>query len=136
MPGPRVFELHEANQLLGEVEEVLCEMDTIRARLKEIKIRINALEMIWGPGLKEPDNPDRTELEHHLEEMKAAESEFESCAGRIAELGGSLKGFEPTLVDFYGVHEGLLVFWCWKRGEGEISDWHHIDEGFAGRQSV
>jgi len=136
MPGPRVFELHQADRLLPRVEEVLCEMDRLRARMKEVKLRLDALEMIWGSGLREADNPDRGELEHHLGQMKQIEREFEICTRSIAELGGHLKRARPALVDFYGVREGRLVFWCWRRGEKGISGWHHIDEGFAERQRV
>ena len=136
MPGPRVFTLEEAQRLLPRVEEQLQRMDRIRERLKTLKIRINALEMIWGSKLSESDCPDRGELEQHVADMKRAEQEFEAAGGAIAELGGQLKGIEPQLVDFYGVREGRLIFWCWRRGEARITDWHHIDEGFAGRQRV
>jgi hypothetical protein len=136
MPGPRVFELEEAQRLLPQVQKLLREIQAVRGRLKELKIRVNALEMIWGSQLQAEDCPDRGEFEHHIEAMKKAEQEFETCTRAIAALGGHLKGLDPPLVDFYGVREGRLIFWCWQDGEDEITDWHHIDEGFSGRQRV
>lgn len=136
MPGPRVFTLDEAQRALPLVEEQLRVMDRVRERLGVLKIRINALELIWGSKLSEQDCPDRGELQQHVADMKAAEQEFEAASRAISELGGHLKGIDPPLVDFYGVREGRLVFWCWRRGEARITEWHHIDEGFAGRQRV
>jgi len=97
MPGPRVFELDEAQRLLPQVKKLLREIQGVRRRLKELKIRINALEMIWGSELQQEDCPDRGEFEHHLDAMKQAEQEFEGCTRAIAALGGHLKGLDPPL---------------------------------------
>ena len=136
MPGPRIFELDEANAVLPDVLRVLDRIERIRDELRGLKIRIDALEMIWGPALKDEDCVDHAELRQHLAEMKRLEEEFERCTQEIAELGGHIKGLDPPLVDFYGVREGRLVCWCWKAGEEAIDTWHHVDEGFAGRQRV
>jgi hypothetical protein len=136
MPGPRVFEVHEVNELIPELVATFAALDDIKQRLRTLKIRINTLEMIWGDKVREKDNPDHLELSHHLDEMKQVQQEFERCTQRVAELGGQIKGVDPPLVDFYGVREGHLVHWCWTRGETEVTHWHHIDEGFAGRQPV
>jgi hypothetical protein len=136
MVGPRIFELHEVNELIPELERVFAELEEIKQELKTLKIRITALEMIWGSKVREKDNPDHLELAHHLEEMKSAQETFERSTRGIAELGGQVKGVDPPLVDFYGVREGHLIHWCWTTGETDITHWHHIDEGFAQRQSV
>jgi hypothetical protein len=136
MAGPRVYDLEEVNELLPDLERLLDGLDEIRSKIRTLKLRINALEMIWGEAVHRSDNTDHTELQHHLEEMKGHQHSFEEITKRIAALGGQLKGLEPPLVDFYGVRDGHLVFWCWTRGEDRIDHWHHVDEGFAGRQPV
>ena len=136
MVGPRVFEIEQLNELLPQLEEVFLQMDKIQSHLKQLTIRINALEMIWGPQVHEKDNQDHAELQTHLMEMKANEEAFETCTRKINEMGGQVKGVDPGLVDFYGVREGHLVFLCWRRGETVIEFWHHIDEGFDGRQPL
>ena len=136
MPGPRIFTVDDVDTLITRVESVFHRMDEIKSRLKVLNIRVNALEMIWGSKVHEKDNPDHGELENHLAEMKSAEEEFERCTKKIARLGGQVKSVDPPLVDFYGVRDSRLVFWCWTRGEEKIEHWHHVDEGFANRQPV
>jgi hypothetical protein len=136
MPGPRVFTAAEVQGLIPKVERQFARMEKIRERLKTTKIRINALEMIWGDKVHEAENPDHGELQQHIAELKSAEEEFERASKAITQLGGQVKGVDPPLVDFYGVREGRLIFWCWTRGETSIGHWHHIDQGFADRQEV
>jgi hypothetical protein len=136
MPGPRIYTIEEVDRLLPKVEKQFARMDSIRQELKALHIRVNTLEMIWGAKVQEHDNPDHGELEHHMAEMKRRQEEFERCTKLVAKLGGEVKSVDPALVDFYGVREGRLVFWCLTRGESHIEHWHHVDQGFAGRQRV
>jgi len=136
MPGPRVFDLDQIQQLVPELELVFGELDVLRSRMRSLKLRINALELIWGEAVHQPDHPDHQELAQHLREMAGLQEEFERVSQRVARLGGEIKGLEPALVDFYGVRDGRLVFWCWTRGEANVEHWHHVDEGFAGRQRI
>ena len=136
MAGPRIFDAREAERFIPRLEEIFGEVDQLRSRMRALKLRVDALEMIWGERLHQPDNPDHAELQHHLKDMRALQTEFERAGARVTELGGELKGLDPPLVDFYGVHDGRLVFWCWTRGEKHITHWHHVDEGFAGRRAI
>jgi hypothetical protein len=136
MPGPRVFSVEEVDALLPRLETVFARVDEIRARLRTLSIRVNALELIWGPAVHQEANPDHGELAQHLADMKQAEDDIDALTKKIARLGGQVKSIDPPLVDFYGVREGRLVYWCWTRGESHVEHWHHVDQGFANRQPV
>jgi len=136
MPGPRVFTVEEVDALIPKLESLFSRLGGIQSRLRTLSIRVNALELIWGHAVHDPSNPDHGELEQHLSDMKGAETEVEALTKRVARLGGQVKSIDPPLVDFYGVREGRLVFWCWTRGEAHIEHWHHVDQGFANRQPV
>ncbi|MFN0243380.1 MAG: DUF2203 domain-containing protein [Planctomycetota bacterium] len=136
MPGPRVFTIDEARALISKVERHFTELDELKKRMRTLNIRINALEMIWGGQVHRDDNPDHGELEHHLAEMKSTQEQFERHTKAITKIGGHVKSVDPALVDFYGVKDGRLIFWCWTRGESTIAHWHHIDKGFAERQPI
>ena len=136
MVGPRVFEVEEVDRLIPRLEGIFGELDAVREGLRRSKLRINALELIWGAKIQEEDNPDHGELVAHLEDLKRGQKEVEALTQRIAEFGGQVKGLDPALVDFFGVQDSILVVWCWTRGEERIDHWHHVDEGFAGRRTI
>jgi hypothetical protein len=136
MAGPRVFTIEEANGLVPQLLELSAELDRLRAELRTAKIRVDTLELIWGEAVRQAENPDHGEFQHHIEELGRLKSAFERGGARIEALGGQVKGLEPLLVDFLGVREGRLVCWCWTRGETGIVHWHHVDEGFAGRKPL
>lgn len=136
MPGPRVFTVEEANQLLPGVERIFQELDRLKDHLKNTKIRVNALELIWGESLRNADCADNREYLGLMDEMNRTSGLFNVEAAKITALGGVLKGVEPGLIDFYGLREGHLVFLCWQRGEESITHWHHVDTGFSGRQRL
>jgi hypothetical protein len=131
-----VFTVEDVAELIPRLEAVFARIDGARARLRTLTIRANALELIWGRKVQEDSNPDHKEFGEFLAEMKEAEEEIEKLTKRVGRLGGQVKSVDPPLVDFYGVREGRLVFWCWTRGETRIEHWHHVDQGFANRQPV
>jgi hypothetical protein len=136
MPGPRVYTVEEVNELIPDLERRFARLDEIRERLKTAKIKLDALEMIWGDAIHKHDNPDHKEFEHHLETLKRLEDEFQTASASFGELSATVKGLDPGLLDFYGVRDGRLVFLCWRRGEVKCEFWHHVDAGFSGRQPV
>ena len=136
MVGPRVFDVEEANAVIPDLQRIFDGLDELRERVKTTKLRLNALELIWGEKVQAADCPDRKEFVHYVEEMKRLEEAFQKESEKVAELGGLVKGLDPGLVDFYGARDGLLVFLCWQRGESAITNWHHIDTGFGGRQPL
>lgn len=55
---------------------------------------------------------------------------------KLEELGCVLKDMITGLVDFPAVRLGTRVWLCWKLGEENVSFWHGLHEGYAGRKSV
>jgi hypothetical protein len=134
--GPRVFSPREASALIPQLESILDELDRIRGRLRQVKTKVDVLEMLWGDEVRTEPNPDNREYSHYMEEIERSKKEFDAATEKIADLEGLLKSAEQGLVDFYGVIEGRLVFLCWKHGEKAIEFYHHLEEGFAGRQPI
>ena len=136
MPGPRVYTVDEVSELIPDLESRFVRLDEIRAKLRRVKVKADAIEMIWGDEVHKKDNPDHQEYEHHIESLKELEEEFQRVSASFGEFGATVKGLEPGLLDFYGVRDGHLVFLCWRRGEKRCEYWHHVDSGFSGRQKV
>jgi hypothetical protein len=77
------------------------------------------------------------------EEQVALREEVETLARQITDyldelsaVGCVFKGFDDGLVDFFSRFDGRDVFLCWKLGEPEITHWHELDAGFAGRREL
>ncbi|HLY07893.1 MAG TPA: DUF2203 domain-containing protein [Planctomycetota bacterium] len=134
--GPRIYTAREANALLPKLSRAFDEIDEVRQRLKTIKGKIDVLEMIWGEEVQAETNPDHKEHAHYLEEIEQAKKDYDAAGRRIGEFEAVVKSIEQGLVDFYGVIESRLVFLCWKRGEKSIEFYHHLEDGFPGRQSI
>jgi len=136
MVGPRVYTVEEANEQVPDLVRIFDTADGIREKMKRAKLRLNALEVIWGEKVHDEACADHGEYLHYVREMKALEEGFQKVLEDVNQLGGVVKGVEPALVDVYGVRDGRLVFLCWQRGEKTFAHWHHIDEGFAGRHPI
>jgi hypothetical protein len=71
-----------------------------------------------------------------LAEAKALEARLYADLEHFAEAGAQVKGFAPLLLDLPGEREGVDVLWCWLEGDPDISWYHRLDAGFAGRRRI
>jgi len=134
--GPRIYTPREANALVPKLTRAFDDIDQIRNRLKTIKGKVDVLEMIWGEEVKTETNPDFREFTHYMEEIEQAKKDFDSSTRKFAEFEAVVKSIDQGLIDFYGVIENRLVFLCWQRGEKSIEYYHHLEDGFPGRQPI
>src|ERR1041384_4601662 len=134
--GPRIFTPREASALIPKLISLFDDLDQIRNRLKTLKSQVDVLEMIWGEEVRAETNPDHREYAHYMEEIEQSKKDFDVATRRFADLEASVKSLEKGLIDFYGVIENRLVFLCWQRGEKSIEYYHHLEDGFSGRQPI
>jgi len=134
--GPRIYTPREASALVPKLSRTFDDIDQIKTRLKTIKGKVDVLEMIWGDEVRVEANPDHREYAHYMEEIEQSKKDYESASKRFAEFEAVVKSIEQGLVDFYGVIDNRLVFLCWKRGEKTIEYYHHLEDGFPGRQPI
>jgi len=134
--GPRIYTPREANALVPKITRAFDDIDQIRNRLKTIKGKVDVLEMIWGEEVKTETNPDFREYTHYMEEIEQAKKDFDSSTRKFGEFEAVVKSIDQGLIDFYGVIENRLVFLCWQRGEKSIEYYHHLEDGFPGRQPI
>ena len=61
---------------------------------------------------------------------------FDALIHQIQDTGVLIKDINIGLLDFPALRDEREVYLCWQYGEDEITFWHEIDAGFAGRQSI
>jgi hypothetical protein len=54
----------------------------------------------------------------------------------LRRLGVELKDYDTGLIDFPCWMNNRAVYLCWRLGEPEVSHWHELEAGFAGRQKL
>ena len=122
----RYFTVAEANALLPQLRALLSQINDIRDRVNALQPELQpVLERASSNGGGKPASDVVVDFQR-----------FEQLVGEIGRLGCLLKDLNYGLVDFPSLRDGREVYLCWKLGEPEVSFWHDMDAGFAGRQPV
>lgn len=136
----RTFTLEEANALVSRVAATLSRTTQLLARARGIARRLRAASGVAaGPtGLPRPEDvahdPELAQdLSRAVMLMEVAREE----ARQLEAMGVIIQDLERGLVDFRSVLDGEReVFLCWQLGERRIRYFHHLSDGFVGRQSI
>jgi hypothetical protein len=131
----RFFTEEEANEALAVVRPVVERLVSARRCLGHVGERLERVSGRVagnGGGL----DPERVR-ELHAQAEEAA-TEVAAAVGELESLGVQAKDLDSGLVDFPAQHpdEGDVVLLCWQLGEDEVSYWHGLEEGFAGRKPL
>jgi hypothetical protein len=118
----RLFTLGEARGLLPDVLKRADEVISVRADLVELQA---ALE------LGEP----RSRL-GGLAEAKGFQAQLSELLGWFPAQGIELKSIAPLLLDFPAEIDGDSVLLCWLEGERQLTWYHKVEYGFAGRRVI
>ena len=125
MKHSRHYTLEEANAALGWVQDVIASLRSAREGLSDEEAREALAEA--GPQNGGGD-PGRVVSEAFLQLREA-----------LARLQGAevvLRDLDRGLVDFPAIRDDREVYLCWVEGEDEISYWHDLEAGFAGREPL
>lgn len=125
-PDRRYFTVEEANTALEVIRPLVRQMLEIRQEILARQPEVwPALAKIAGNGGGRVPYQAEQEFVH-----------LDACVRQILALGVEVKDTNVGLVDFPALRDGREVYLCWKYGEREVSFWHEVDSGFAGRQKI
>jgi len=123
------FTLEEANRTLPYVRPVVSDIVDAYGQWKD---GVRRYEIIAAGSRSESGETDeQIELR---EEVDKFARQISACLEELSNVGCVLKGFDDGLVDFHSRLEDRDILLCWRLGEEEITHWHELDAGFAGRQ--
>ena len=132
----KIFTVEEANQLLSQVAPLAQQLQGLHESILNTNHQLDEGVQKLSQGNGFPLQEIRKRLaeltQHQLHLLEA----FQSALQQLESLGCVLKDLSVGLVDFYGMRNDELVFLCWKLGEERIRFWHHLQDGFAGRQPL
>jgi hypothetical protein len=117
-----LFTVAEAREELLRLQPVLDELVALRADATELAASLTLGGSPTGLG--------------GLPELKAAQARLDELMTEVQQTGAELKGFAPLLVDFPADFDGVAVLLCWLEGDRELSWYHRVELGFAGRRPL
>ena len=125
------FTLEEARKTLPYVRRVVSDIVAVYRRWKD---GVRRYEVIAASS-----RSDRGESDEQIElreEVEGFARQISAYLEELSSVGCVLKGFDDGLVDFHSRLEGRDILLCWRLGEEDITHWHELDAGFAGRQEL
>ncbi|UCD23227.1 MAG: DUF2203 domain-containing protein [Gemmatimonadota bacterium] len=125
------FTLEEANKTLPYVRPIVSDIVEAYCKWKD---GVRRYEVIAASS--RGDSGETDEQVELREEVEQIAREINAYLEELATVGCVFKGFDDGLVDFHSRLEGRDIFLCWKLGEDEITHWHELDAGAAGRQEL
>lgn len=122
----KYYTVEEANAMLPELRELVEQIQAARDEiLATYPAAVPVLKQVnLNSGGKEA-NP-----------YTVAIWKLNARVRRLISMGVQLKDLDRGLVDFPAWREDQEVLLCWHLGEDEVTHWHDLESGFAGRQSL
>ncbi len=132
VPKKKYFTVDQANKALPLVKAIVSDIVRQFQFVRELRQRLSSLTT---EHRRPASDPYSEELAHSQAALDAEEHKLESYIDELTKLGVELKG-EDGLCDFYSMMNGREVYLCWRLGEPEVSHWHELNAGVAGRQPL
>jgi len=131
---PKYFTLLEAESLLPELENLLrsCVQGKQDYDAAEEELRSVATRITLNGGMVIV----REQVAETRSRKDSAARTMKSSVEKIEQIGCHIKDLNLGLLDFPTLYRDQEVYLCWRLGESGISFWHHVEDGFSGRQAV
>jgi hypothetical protein len=126
----KLFTLAEANGMLPVVRPLLEELAEAKRGLDGVHTALLRI----SPKMRE--NGHRVEALGLEDQMERFVDRLSGGIRDLEVMGIEIKDIDTGLIDFPSLHQGRVVYLCWRLGEGDIAFWHEITTGFAGRRPV
>jgi len=131
--GKKYYTVSQANAALPLVRAIVQDITDLARDLQDRNERLRRViaheRGALGEAYREELQQVQADLERDQERMRDYEAE-------LTKLGIEIKDYFTGLIDFPCWMDGREVYLCWRLGEPEVSHWHELDTGFAGRQKL
>jgi hypothetical protein len=125
--GPKQsFTLGQANRALVLVRRIVGDVMSQYGRLVDLQETLETAEAAGDTGRYETARRG----------LARSAGRLRTFLGELEDVGVELEDWELGVVHFPSIAGGRQVCLCWQYGEEEITCWHEVDAGPAGRQPL
>ena len=122
----RLFSPDEATRALPLVQRIVADVAAQAKALSELEVAAREADIRGDGETLEALAGNRDDVMDRVREL----------SDELEQVGCYLKDVHTGLVDFPALHEGRVVYLCWRVGEPSVAYWHEVDAGFAGRRPI
>lgn len=117
---------------LAEARELLPRLRVWLPQLQRLRRDLASYDQSTEPRLTDGDDFGGGKVNQWVRNLSAFKELLEEFNRREIQV----KDLERGLVDFPAIQAGREVFLCWELEEDDITHWHDLDSGFAGREKL
>ena len=117
---------------VAEARELLPRLRVWFHQLQRLRRDLASYDQSTGPRLTEGDDFGGGKVNQWVRNLSAFKELLEEFNQREIQV----KDVDRGLVDFPAIHAGREVFLCWELEEDDITHWHDLDSGYAGRERL
>lgn len=130
--GIQIFTLLEANEALPRARALMLQLRETRRCIVGMQVAVDIEELTTPPSAVN----QREKIENLLREIEREVHTFHKTSEALNFIGCELKDLEKGTLDFYGLRDNQVVYFCWAEGEAMVCHWHSLESGFQGRQKI
>jgi hypothetical protein len=127
----KLYTLDEANATLPLLRVILRDITTLARELRGQNESLIRLQKTDGLDLAHKE-----EVQQLIEQFERGQEKMREFELELEKLDVELKDYYTGLVDFRHLRDGKEVYLCWRLDESEITHWHELNAGFAGRRKI
>ena len=137
MDEVRLFTPEEARAALPRLKPLLADLRGLFHDYRFARQQAEELKAIHGDALESRGHPDLAEYEAWRAKERTLGERVQAIVDQINDLGADVKDPILGLIDFYHRRRnGDIVLLCYRDDEPDLTHWHPLDAGFAGRKPL
>ncbi len=117
---------------LAEARAMLPQLRVWLPQLQRLRRDLASYDQSTEPHLTDGDDFGGGKVNQWVRNLAAFKELLEQFNRRDIQV----KDLDRGLVDFPAIQAGREVFLCWELEEDDITHWHDLDSGFAGREKL
>ena len=125
-PSFPILSLEDANALIPELESCLDRLTTHKEACDRRHDQLFFRELLEHAEHRAGRAVDPTALEDECLALESLTQGMEQEVQKIRELGGLVRDLNEGWVDFLGLWQKKIVFFCWKKGQKRIDYFHPL----------